>query len=378
MGWVTDLDLIAETMRILILNWKDLEHPAAGGAEAFIHSVAEGLVQRGHEVTLVAARIDRRRDAEDVRGVKVVRRGGRISVYRAARRFWKTQPAGSFDIVVDSINTRPFLAPRWVGDTPVIALIYQLAREVWFTETPLPVAALGRYVLEPWWLRAYRNVPALTISESSAASLREHLGWTDVTVLPMGLEPMTKPDVPKEERPTVVFLGRLVGMKRPEDAIRAFARLRSARPDARLWIIGTGPQQERLRAAAAPGVELLGRVTSDERANLLGRAHVLVATSVREGWGLNVSEAAACGTPSICYSVPGLVDSVAAAAGALVDANPEALGDALIRFFAGQLNLVPRVSTRPWPEVAEVVERRLREVVTTFDPDRGRVRGRGV
>ena len=49
------------------------------------------------------------------------------------------------------------------------------------------------------------------------------------------------------------------------------------------------------------------------------RAHVLVATSVREGWGLNVSEAAACGTPAIGYSVPGLVDSIPASGGALVE-----------------------------------------------------------
>src|SRR5204863_7423027 len=61
------------SMRILILNWKDRAHPAAGGAETFTENVAEELVERGHEVTLFAARVDGRPDSEDVNGVGIVR-----------------------------------------------------------------------------------------------------------------------------------------------------------------------------------------------------------------------------------------------------------------------------------------------------------------
>ena len=97
----------------------------------------------------------------------------------------------------------------------------------------------------------------------------------------------------------------------------------------------------------------------EELLERLARAHVLVATSVREGWGLNVSEAAACGTPAIGYRVPGLVDSVPASGGALVEPRPQALGRALVELFSGRLRLEPRISTVPWPEVADAVERRL-------------------
>ncbi len=69
-----------------------------------------------------------------------MRRGGRLGVYRAARRFWSSDGRGAFDVVVDEINTRPFLTPRWVRDTPIVALIHQLAREIWFDETPFPVS----------------------------------------------------------------------------------------------------------------------------------------------------------------------------------------------------------------------------------------------
>ncbi|PWU25607.1 MAG: glycosyltransferase family 1 protein [Candidatus Rokuibacteriota bacterium] len=349
-------------MRILILNWKDLAHPLAGGAEVLTEEVARALVVRDHSVTLFTSAVRGRPAREMVQGVEVVRRGGRLGVYRAARRFWNEQPEFSFDIVVDEINTRPFLTPRWLHGTPVVALIHQLAREIWFYETRFPLSALGRYVLEPRWLRRYRNVPAMTVSRSSADSLVRHHGWQNVTVIPEGSTPHPVPGVPKEAHPTVIFLARLVAMKQPEHALRAFEHLAQALPDAQLWIIGDGPLLRRLRERAPARVTFSGRLAADELRQHLARAHVLVSTSVREGWGLNVSEAAACGTPTIGYSVAGLVNSIPASGGALVEPNPNALGRALIDFFAGRLPLEPRLSTVPWPEVAARVESRLTEV----------------
>jgi glycosyltransferase involved in cell wall biosynthesis len=352
-------------MRILILNWKDTSHPAAGGAEVFTEEVAKVLVRRGHEVTLFASSVEGRPEHETRDGIAVVRGGGRVGVYRAARRFWKGRGRDGrcFDVVVDEINTRPFMTPHWISDTPVVALIHQLAREIWFYETRFPVSVLGRYVLEPSWLRAYRRVPALTVSQSSADSLTRYHGWGDVTVVPEGLAPHSVPDVPKQPEPTVVFLGRLVAMKQPDHALEAFHLLRRSVPAARLWMIGDGPQSEKLQRGAPAGVAFLGRIPRNEVRERLARAHLLVATSVREGWGLNVSEAAACGTPAVGYAVPGLVDSIAASGGALVAPKPEALAAALREFFSGRLRLRPRISTVPWPEVAAAVEQRLVEVV---------------
>jgi glycosyltransferase involved in cell wall biosynthesis len=84
---------------------------------------------------------------------------------------------------------------------------------------------------------------------------------------------------------------------------------------------------------------------------------------VREGWGLNVSEAAACGTPTIGYAVPGLVDSIPASGGILVPPNSAALGQRLVDFFSGSLSLTPRTSTVPWATVADAVEAKLERVI---------------
>jgi glycosyltransferase involved in cell wall biosynthesis len=357
-------------MRILIFNWKDLAHPLAGGAEVFTEEVARALVARGHSVTLIAAAVPGRPAFETVQGVDVVRAGGRLGVYRKARGYWRQPHRKPYDVVIDEIYTRPFMTPRWLRGAPVVALIHQLAREIWSYETPFPVSVLGRYVLEPWWLRAYRDIPAMTVSQSSAASLVEHHGWRNVTVVPEGWTPHDVPTLPEEEDPTVVFLGRLVAMKRPEDALRAFRILAHSHPSAKLWIIGEGPQRAALEREVPSSVTFLGRLPTDEVVERLVRAHVLVSTSIREGWGLNVSEAAVCDTPTIGYSAPGLVDSIPASGGALVDPDPNALGHALVDFFSGRIRLRPVNSLVPWAEVANVVEQRLLAAVAERDPAR--------
>jgi len=68
---------------------------------------------------------------------------------------------------------------------PIVAVIHQVAREIWRYETPWPISVLGRYLLEPTWLRAYRDVPVVTVSESSRESLAEY-GLRRVTVVPEG------------------------------------------------------------------------------------------------------------------------------------------------------------------------------------------------
>lgn len=349
-------------MKILIYNWKDLAHPNAGGAEVYTEGFARELVKKGHSVTLFVSAVADRPAEEMVHGVRIVRRGGRLGVYREARRFWKTEGEGAFDVVIDEVNTRPFLTPRYIRSTPIVALIHQLARDVWQYEVPRPVGLVGRYIMEPWWLRSYRKVRVMTDSISSAESFVPY-GITGAYPLPIGAAPIDVPNVAKESSPTVIFLGRLVESKRPHHVVEAFAKVQNEIPDAQLWLIGDGPYRAEIEKAAGPSVQVLGRVSGDEREERLTRAHVLCAASVREGWGLNVSEAAACGTPTIGYRAPGLVDSIPASGGHLVEPNPDALARALIDFFKGDLVLTASSSLVLWSDVADAVEGHLRAVI---------------
>jgi glycosyltransferase involved in cell wall biosynthesis len=326
-------------LRILVLNWRDSAHPVSGGSELYIDEITRRWASWGHDVTWFSASAkgapsDERRD-----GVYHVRRGGRYTVFRQARRFL-IEHRSSFDLVLDVINTRPFGAPRHTH-APVVALAHQVAREVWFYEVPRTMAALGFLMLEPMWLRRYKLVPTLTVSESSRHSLMRY-GLRRIRIVPVGVDaPATRKRFTKAQRPTILFCGRLVRSKRPEDAIQAVSIVRTSLPDAELVILGDGPIAGELRRDSPEFVRFLGRVDAETKLEAMARADALVVTSVREGWGLVVSEAASVGTRTVAYDVDGLRDSVAAAGGVLCRPTPAGLAETL-------LEVLPRWRAEPY------------------------------
>lgn len=143
-------------MNILVLAWKDEAHPRAGGSERYVGELVRRWAADGERVTLFTGTAAGIAAHERVDGVDVVRRGSRLGVYREARRFFAAH-GRRFDVVLEVVNTRPFGVPTWPERPPVVALIHQLAADVWDAELPTPLAAVGRYWLEPRWLRAYHH-----------------------------------------------------------------------------------------------------------------------------------------------------------------------------------------------------------------------------
>lgn len=300
-----------ETLSIVIMNWRDIKNPAAGGAEVFTHEVAKRWVASGHDVTVLTSRFDGTKEEDMLDGVLVVRQGSKLSVYNRVKQTYLKRFARETDVVIDEVNTRPFFALRYVSkSTPVFALIYQLAREFWSYEMPFPISMLGRYLLEDHWLKPYRELPTFTISKSTESDLL-NLGFRNVSIAPVGLSFQPLDVLPeKESDPTLVFVGRLRRAKLPGHVLQAFISIKKHIPTARLWMIGAGDQREKLERTAPEGTVFFGRVTESEKVGLLKRAHVLIYPAVREGWGLTVTEANAVGTPAVGYDVPGLRDSI--------------------------------------------------------------------
>ena len=315
-------------MRILVCNWRDGSHPAAGGAEVYTEEVLARWAADGHHVTLFSAAQAGRPEREVVRGVERVRRGSKLGVYREAANWFAAEGRGRFDLVIDEVNTRPFFAHRF-SDAPVVALYHQTCEEIWSYEMPFPASWLGRRVLEPKWLGAMRSVPALAVSESTRDAIAA-FGVQGAVVVPEGIEPPTPVDVEKAEMPTLVHCSRLVSYKRADHVIQAFALAKQRIPDLRLVMVGDGPEMRRLRRSAPAGVEFVGFVSTDEKKRLMASAHAIVMASVREGWGLVIAEAAALGTKAIAYDRPGLRDAVKAADGVLVPADPAAMADWIV------------------------------------------------
>ena len=330
-------------MRILILNWRCPRNPKAGGAEVFTYEVARRLVSQGHRVEWFSANFPGASPQEVMDGIQIVRRGRQFTVHWHAYRRYHKNLVDHFDAVVDEVNTVPFFTPLW-SSIPAFMLIHQLAREVWWYETRFPLSLAG-FLAESFYLKCYRKVPVLALSPSTERDL-VRLGFRGpITVVPPGLDAVDTPQLaPKEERPTLLYVGRLAPSKRVNDIVRAFALFRDKVASAQLWLVGSGSpaylaklKRTIARLGLVRDVRLWGWIPESRKRELMGRAHVLTMASVREGWGLAVLEANACGTPAVVYDVPGLRDSVRhGETGLLVEANPEALAHELVKLCRDQ------------------------------------------
>ncbi|MGY1605759.1 MULTISPECIES: glycosyltransferase family 4 protein [unclassified Geodermatophilus] len=298
---------------VLFVNWRDERHPEGGGSERYVHRVAEGLAAAGLDVELFCAAHERAPREEVVRGVRVVRRGGRLAVYpRALLHVARRRPR----LVVDVQNGLPFCSPL-VTRAPVVVLVHHVHREQW----PIVFGRLGGAV--GWWLESrlapwvYRRSRYVTVSDATRRELAG-LGVAParVTVVPNGVEPAPPVTVERSAAPRLVVLGRLVPHKRVEHALEVLARLGRHRPDLSLAVVGEGWWDERLRAEAARlgvahRVEFHGFLGEEAKHAELARAWVHLCPSVKEGWGLVVTEAGAHRTPTVGYrSAGGLTESV--------------------------------------------------------------------
>ena len=304
-------------MKILIFNWRDRKNPKSGGAEQYTEEIAQRLVDKGHEVTLFTTAFAGSLAEENVRGLKIIRKGKQWTVHFWAWRYYKKHFKGKFDVVIDEINTIPFFTPVYAKEKKVM-YINQLAREVWFYEAPFPLSFIG-YIFESLYLKIYRKTLVITISDSTKNDLVK-LGFDEhnIKIVTVGLDlvPLMKIPPRKEEIPTLIYFGSIRPMKRVTEISKAFSYIVKEIPNSRLWIVGSGDRSyiSKVKTIIRKNnlenkVKFWGSVSKNKKAELLERAHILFCTSVREGWGLVVSEANAMGTPAVVYDVPGLCDS---------------------------------------------------------------------
>jgi glycosyltransferase involved in cell wall biosynthesis len=320
-------------MKILILNWRDIRSPKGGGAERVTHEVARRLAGEGHEVTWLSSVADGLPSEEVIDGVRIVRRGSEVTTRLHAPRVARQVAC---DVVIEEINTLPYFAPLW-SKAPVLLYMNQLARDVWWHEAPAAVAAVG-WLAEPLYLRAYRGCDAVTISASSRDDLRRVGIRGTISIAPMAADIARAGTIGVRARTgALVSIGRLTPSKRYDHAIEALALLRERFPAATLTLIGSGRSLDDLhriaaKAGVADAVRFAGRLSEAEKVEVIDHSDILVGTSVREGWGLTVTEAAARGTPSVVYDVPGFRDSVISGrTGLLVEPTPTALASGVER-----------------------------------------------
>jgi glycosyltransferase involved in cell wall biosynthesis len=352
--------------RILVINWRDIRNPDAGGAEVHLHEIFRRVATRGHEVVLLTSGFPGGAAEEVIDGIQVIRRGTWWNFnYRVPGEYLARLRHRRFDVVVDDINKIPFYTPLYVR-VPLVAMMHHLFAESIFHETSLPFAlyVAGAERLIPL---VYHRTRITVVSESTQDELvKRGLSPSRITVIHNGIDlnryqPETRR---RERRPDVVYLGRLKRYKSIDLVLHAMKRVLEQVPEARLTIVGDGDDRPRLERTARDlglegSVQFVGRVPEKEKIRILQMAEVVVNPSRKEGWGVTVIESNACGTPVIASDVPGLRDAVQdGKTGVLVR-----YGD--VRDFSAGIVLMLRN-----PQVREQFSRRAVQWARTFSWDR--------
>lgn len=329
-----------KVLKILVFNWRDITHPWAGGAELHIHELSKRWVKHGHKVTLFCAKYKSAKSSDEIDGIEIIRKGGKFSVFLYAVWWYLTKlRKRDYDLIIDDLNGIPWFTPLFTR-RPKVAILHHLVKGIFFKELPLLLALIGFYI-ESCLPLIYCKTPFITISESTKSEMmKAGIPEGHITVVNNGVDhDVYMPDeYSKSPFPHILYLGRLRNYKNLELLIMAMESVIKEIPNVKLSIVGTGEAESKLKGLAnkiglEDSITFYGYADEEEKIKFLQNAWLFVSPSEKEGWGLTVIEANACGTPAVAFNVPGLRDSIKnGKTGLLVEnGNIDALAECIIR-----------------------------------------------
>ena len=509
-------------MKILFVNWKDINHPQSGGAEVVLWQILKRLVQNGYQVSLLTVVYQKNGiespEVDEIDGIKIFRVGKNKFLHSVqANLYYQKKLKNEFDLVVEMVNTAPYfigfnilwnnfwqnlkykiqnkftkksnknqtfekpengklekkndrdenykikenlqnMESNYLKNSPKntkFALFYhQLAREIWWLETKIPINFIGFYLLEPiaTFIQSRLGCKTITVSESSKNDLaRFGFDKEKIAIISEGIdnEPLENlgRQLPKDDIFTVLYHGSLRAMKRPIEVLKSFEKLtkliqnwqnenpklaqkiqnnliekinkiekmnekteqnsnqntfkenkdlqkqnlqsdltnqkqskleiniknkteienqpkvetnaqiqqkvvtvkkeetnfipnsqNSSQIPCQLWISGGGQLLEECQIFCRGEkitnfTTFFGRTSDEQKLALMQKSTVLVATSLKEGWGLIVTEGNSMGTPAVVYDVDGLRDSGSLAGNFVVEASSTAMANQLFELW---------------------------------------------
>jgi glycosyltransferase involved in cell wall biosynthesis len=331
---IAELAAGAGLRRVHLLAWRDLDDDEAGGSEVHAHSIAAIWAQSGLQVTMRTSTSVGRPPVAVREGYTVSRRGSRHTVFPRSAAAEVLGRLGPCDGLVEIWNGMPFLSPLW-WHGPSMVWLHHVHGVMW-TQTLGPLGRAGIVLEERLAPPFYRRRPIVTLSPSSKRELVDDLGFREesVTVVPPGINPFFTPGGERSPTPLVVAVGRLAPVKDFPRLVRVVARARERVGELDLVIVGEGYHRDEVlaevdRVGGRDWVHLPGRVDDEELRALYRRAWVAASASTREGWGMTLTEAAACGTPTVATDIPGHADAVATGRSGLLGTTDDELTGAL-------------------------------------------------
>lgn len=336
LGDISALAQEAGIERVHVLAWRDLVDIEAGGSELHAARVLSIWAEAGLDVTMRTSYAQGHPYEGTRDGYRLVRKHGRFMVFPTTVVSELLGSLGPRDGIVEIWNGVPFLTPVWARG-PKSTWIHHVHRDMWEMVLEPGLAKAGKFFERRIAPPLYRRTPIVTLSESSRTEIIEYLGIPSrqVRVIPPGIDAKFHPSGARSETPLVVSVGRLMPSKRFEDLIATMAEVRERVPNVELVIVGDGYErpalEEQIAALGAQEwIRLAGRVSDEELLSLYRRAWLVASASIAEGWGMTLTEAAGCGTPSVATDIAGHRDSVSPNLSGLLARSPRELADSIV------------------------------------------------
>jgi len=277
-----------------------------GGASYHVHAMSRDQAAMGHEVAVLTGRDDPgQASVEEREGYTVARVSPGVTVLgneispAVARYLWRE--GEEFDVIHAHshlyFSTNLAALQRRLGGVPLAITnhgLYSQSAPEWVFEWYLKT--LGRWTFN-------RADVVFCYTETDRDRVRSFGVDSRIEVVPNGIDTERfTPEGPESELvehdgPVVLFVGRLVEGKRPQDAVRAVSRLDWE--DVKLYVVGDGPMRAELEEMAGEYMEFLGQVPYEEMPAVYRVGDVLVLPSRAEGVPRTVLEALASGVPVV-------------------------------------------------------------------------------
>lgn len=319
--------------RVHTLAWRDLDDPDAGGSEVHADEFMRRWAAAGLDITHRTSAAHGQLAESRRHGYNVIRRGSRYTVFPRAIVGELTRRMGPYDALVEIWNGVPWFSPVWCR-RPRITFLHHVHGPMWDQILPGPLAGFGRALETRLAPPFYRRTRMLTPSDATRDELLA-IGFRPerVTAVPNGVSDDFHPGGDRSPLPLVVAVGRFAPVKRFDQLIEAAVVAKRRVPDLQLHLVGSGPMQAELVALVAGHVAggwitFLGHVEHRQLVALYQRAWIVASASLAEGWGLTLTEAAACGTPAVATDINGHRSSVVDGVTGVLAPLPR-LGDAI-------------------------------------------------
>jgi glycosyltransferase involved in cell wall biosynthesis len=312
-------------MKILIISeffptGKDLKF--SGGVEARTYFVSKYLAQK-YEVHIITTYLPGTKNHELISGIHV-HRVGPLKNYRAGAnlseifsliKFVRSSIEKGNEIMPDIVEGTNFIThfiAKRISSKNRIPLVFwypDVFIGSWIKTSGLASGLIGE-VLERINLLSSPD-QFIAISNSTKNKLiKNNIDEDKISVIHCGVDPQEFDfKQPKFKNPTIICISRLVAYKKIDNLIWAYAVVRKKIPNLKLIIVGSGPEESRLKKMVkmikvVKSVSFAKNLPRRELVKAIKSSHILCLPSQVEGFGICVIEAAASKIPYVISNIP--------------------------------------------------------------------------